>query len=651
MTMTKTLLTISHLRGLGGVPSSKPAAIEWVRRQGLETHEISVRGGTALAVAFEALPEAVQVAYLQNVAGVQPEDDPDSGAWSAFVRKSVTVRADAEAALRALEAVEAKVAGGMGVDAAIRAVVTETTGFSVSGLYRKRSAVKGLPRANWLPALAANYKAGGREAEISDDAWRYFLTFLANSSGRLPLSTAYRKTKEASDVLGWEWPSYGTVRNRWNTLSAGERALIKSGSKALDETIPPQRRSIGHLKALQIVNLDGQQRDVRAIWEDGEVSRPILLAIQDVFSRAYLAWELVKTENSDATKRLILKVIDKYGIFDELVTDNSRAFASKKISGGARNRFRWKVEDDEALGILPMLGIKVQFTLPAHGQSKPIERGFRDFAEQIDTLPELKEGYCGHKPDAKPEGYSGRAVPIETIRKVYDREIRDHNERKGRRSEATAGKLSYYQAFLDDYKTRPHRHLTPAQRLFFMYDIADLKPNKKTGALSSKGFIWWDASHRDTLLQYANQKVRVLFDPEDRSRPVMVCDEAGRVIIENLPCMKAAKFDSTEDAREHHRLKHRIKKRDRESLRDRKLMTRKEMDAIEKRARAAKGKPVEPVSETNISQPVFGVPVGRATQAAATKGATISKLRGDEDSQSRFSAGLAKLREEKKAMG
>jgi hypothetical protein len=60
---------------------------------------------------------------------------------------------------------------------------------------------------------------------------------------------------------------------------------------------------------------------------------------------------------------------------------------------------------------------------------------------------------------------------------------------------------------------------------------------------------------------------------------------------------------------------------------------------------------VEPVSETNISQPVFGVPVGRATQAAATKGATISKLRGDEDSQSRFSAGLAKLREEKKAMG
>lgn len=633
------------------MPASKPAAIDWVRRQGLETHKISVRGGTALAVAFEALPEAVQVAYLQNAAGVQPEDEPDSGAWSAFVRKSATVRADAEAALRALEAVEAKVAGGMGVDAAIKAVVAETTGFSISGLYRKRSVVKGLPRANWLPALAANYKAGGRKAEMSGDAWRYFLTFLTNSSGRLPLSTAYRKTKEAAKACGWDWPSYGTVRNRWNTLSAGEKALIKSGRKALDETIPPQRRTVARLKAMQIVNLDGRMADFFVRWEDGTKSRPIVIAIQDVYSRCILGWEFAKTENADTTKAVILKVIDKYGLFDELRTDNSRAFASKKISGGAKHRFRGKRDPDEELGILSLVGAKIGFAKPRHGQSKPIERGFRDVAEQIDTLPEFKKAYCGHRPDAKPEDFKGDAVDIKTARAVYAREIRDHNERSGRRTEMADGKLSFQEVFMESYRDRPRRNLTAAQRMYFMYDMAYLKPHKKHGALTRGGFTWWAPEHQEELLKYSSDKVCVLFDPNDRSRPVMVCDKAGRVIIEGLTCWEVGRFDSTEDARQYERGKAQIKKNARRDLRARELMTKAEVAAIEKRVQAAKPEPAEPTSELNVSQPVFGAPVGRTAPAATTNGATVSKLRSDDDKQSRFSRGLANLRQARKATG
>lgn len=602
----------------------------------IPTDTIIKNGGEALAVRLTDLPADTQTAYVQRTHGVTPEDTPDAALWSAFIAKSATVRATAERALAALLAFEKKREAGQSIERATRETCAET-GLSRPTLQRMRAKTRDVPRADWLPVLAWNYNETGRpETEISEDAWTYFLSFLKESSGRMPLATAHRKTADAAKHFGWDWLSYVAIRNRWEKLPAGEKALIKSGAKALDKTIPPMVRTVGHLQAMQIVNLDGRQADFFVKWEDGSVSRPIVIALQDVYSRLMLGWRFAKTEDADTTKTVILDVIDRYGLFDELRTDNGRAFASKKISGGAKTRFRGVNKgENEELGILTLIGAKIGFAKPRHGQSKPIERGFGDVAQQIDTLPEFKGAYCGHKPDAKPEDFTGTPVDVATAREVYDRELRDHNERTGRRTEICKGKLSFAQAFADSFKQRPRRELTQAQRAFFMFDMAYLKPNQNTGALTKDGFTWWSHEHQDVLLQHRHGKVCVLFDPTDRSKPVMVHDAKGKVIVESLPCLQKGRFDSTEDARQHERGKAQIKAAAKRDLQGRKLMTAAQLANIQKQVQDARPQPTPPTPETNVSKPLFGASTIKVKAAPVADGAAF-------DPQEEFNANAAR---------
>ncbi|WP_096700052.1 transposase domain-containing protein [Magnetospirillum sp. 15-1] len=587
-----------------------------LKRFGYPTVSVPSNGGEAVAVRWEDLRPETQVAYLQRAHGVTQDDGPDQTLWSEFGRKSLTVQEGAKRALFALAAFDEKVSQGRSNKAATDEVCEET-GFSPAYIYKIRAKVRDVARANWLPVLAANYTGGRPRTEMSEEAWTYCLSVLQEGSKRLPLSKAYRKTAEAAAVFDWDWPCYGTVRNRWEELPAGEKALIKSGDKALDKTIPPMKRSVAHLQAMQIINLDGRQTDYFVRWKDGTSSRAIVIALQDVYSRYILDWRFAKTEDADTTKAVILDVIDRFGLFDELRTDNGRAFASKKISGGAKTRFRGRNKgDDEELGIITLIGAKIGFAKPRRGQSKPIERGFRDVAEQIDTLPEFKGAYCGHRPDAKPEEFTGTPVDIDVAEAVYQRELRTHNEQVGRRTEMAKGKLSFTQVFEESYKQRPRRDLTQAQRAFFMFDMAYLKPQKDTGALSKDGFTWWSREHQDALLKHRNGKLCVLFDPNDRSKPVIVHDAQGNVIVESLPCLKVGKFDSTEDARQHERGKAQIKAAAKRELKGRKLMVGAQLANIQKRVDDARPDPVPPVSQTNISKPLFGTPGMKAKPVA-----------------------------------
>ncbi|MDN7351349.1 transposase domain-containing protein [Acetobacter senegalensis] len=520
-------------------------------------------------------------------------------------------------------AMEEQIGTGKTIRAAT-AHVCEQFGMGRATVERMRAKVRDASRANWLPLLAGNYdKCGRPRIEMSEEAWIYCLSTLKEGGKRYPLKAAYRVTESAATVCNWAWPSYAVVRKRWEELPAGEKALIKSGPQALDKTIPPMTRTVAHLSAMAIVNLDGRQADFFVRWEDGTVSRPIVIAIQDVYSRLMLGWKFSKTEDSDTTKAVILDVTDRYGLFDKLLTDNGRAFASKKISGGATYRFRGKKPvdtEDEVKGILTLLGVNVGFAKPRHGQSKPIERGFRDVAESIDTLPEFKGAHCGHRPDAKPEDFTGKPVDIADARAIYDRELRDHNERTGRRTEMGKGKLSLQEVFDRSFRHRIPKRLTAAQRAFFMSDMTLLKPNKDTGALSSKGFTWWSAEHQDILLQHRHGKVTVLFDPNERSKPVMVLDRDGNLLIDALPCLERGRFDSTEDARQYERGKAQVKRGHRQSLKGRHLMSRAEIAAIKKRVDAEKPAQASPKVDTNITGAVFGAapPKPKATPTKVT---------------------------------
>ncbi|WP_328809175.1 transposase domain-containing protein, partial [Profundibacterium mesophilum] len=59
------------------------------------------------------------------------------------------------------------------------------------------------------------------------------------------------------------------------------------------------------------------------------------------------------------------------------------------------------------------MGIELHWATPGHGQAKPIERAFRDFADNIAKDPRFAGAYVGHKPDAKPENYGSTAIDID----------------------------------------------------------------------------------------------------------------------------------------------------------------------------------------------------------------------------------------------
>lgn len=596
-----------------GLPRGKfPSDRKWCRlsilKLGIATFEKRGLGGAALAVRIADLPADTRAALAQSRHGnAAASTDADAAAWSWYAGISTKRQALAEAKLAALLAVEKYCTEGKTLTAAIAESAAES-GQATPTIHRDRAKVRDVPRANWLPTLAKKSGAGRARVEISEEAWSFFGAFLREAADRCPLTVAYEKTAKVAKREGWAWPAYSTVHARWSEFSAGARALIKSGPKAHDATVPTRRRSVAKLQAMRVVNLDGRQADVFVEFEDGTTGRPIVIAIQDVYSRAFLGWVVAKTENSDATKAAILKVLDRYGLFDELVTDNGRAFASKKISGGAPHRFRWKSGNDEVSGLLELIGARVRFARPYSGRSKPIERGFRDVAQRIDTLPEFRGAYCGHRPDAKPEDFAGRAVPIAEFRAVYDREIAAHNAKPGRRTEMGKGKLSFDQVFAESYRQRPSRPIVPAQRRYFLFDIAYLKPHRDTGALASGGFTWWAPEHQATLLKYRNSKVRVLFDPSDRSAPVMVEDMKGHVIVESLRCLREGEFLSTDDARDVARRRTRIKKLDRAKIEELNLISRTQMNQYLHAAESAAAPPTPAVPDTNLVAPAFKAP-------------------------------------------
>ena len=76
-------------------------------------------------------------------------------------------------------------------------------------------------------------------------------------------------------------------------------ALARGGGEALSKTIPSQKRSVANLHALQIVCGDGHRFDVFTKWHGiKKPVRPMLLALQDVYSRKILAWRIGLNENT-----------------------------------------------------------------------------------------------------------------------------------------------------------------------------------------------------------------------------------------------------------------------------------------------------------------------------------------------------------------
>lgn len=382
--------------------------------------------------------------------------------------------------------------------------------------------------AAWPALLAPRWGMAKREAPCSGPAWDQILREWLRPE-KPSLRRVYRRVSDIAQAQGWAMPSYATVARRVARLDPRLVVLAREGREAFDRLYPPMRRSVAHLQALEWVNADGHRLDVFVRLPErfgGGVGRPHLIAWQDVYSRKILAWRLHPTLTAFAAVLTFADVVERYGIPDHALMDNGREFGAKMLTGGCPWRFRFRTHADEMVGVLPLLGVKVHWATPFHGQAKPIERAFRDLAEEIAKDARLAGAYTGNRPDAKPENYGSRAADWALVEQVAAEAIARHNAREGRRTETARGR-SFDAVFAESFGRRVVRRLSPSQRgwLLMASEPVKVRPDNRFELAGNSYGV-------DPGWGIAGQKIVARFDPDDLKRPPLVFALDGAYIGE-----------------------------------------------------------------------------------------------------------------------
>jgi putative transposase len=458
-------------------------------------------------------------------------------AVDAFYKAPRRVRDEAERRMRLCLAVRELTLNGVSARQAMQSVAAQA-GVPMRTLERwwygqgEFPGVAGVEPRLWLPLLAPRWGKVHRDAPMTETAWQHLLADYLRPEGP-SLLACYKRVLAHAEQYQWQVPSYDAVARRVKKLPLDMVVLAREGPEAFERLFPAMRRSVAHLSALEWVNADGHKFDVFVRlpqrFEDVEKSRvvrPHLIAVQDVYSRKILAWRLSPTLNALSVQLCFADLIGRYGLPEHALMDNGREFGAKAITGGVPWRFRFKALEGEPLGMLRMLGVHVHWATPFHGQSKPIERAFRDLCEAIAKDPRCAGAYTGNAPDAKPENYGSKAMDWEAFEQVVAEGIARHNAQAGRRTETAQGR-SFDETFRASYSKRVVRKLAPSQRALLLLASEPVKVSRQNdfGLCGNRYGV-------DPQWGLAGQRIVARFDPDDLAKPPVVCLLDGTVVGE-----------------------------------------------------------------------------------------------------------------------
>lgn len=497
-----------------GSPLARPRA---GRGGGLEYHISLLPQAARMALAKEALAGEATVTAAP----------PPASLWPWYEVQTAKTKAEAGRRAMIVAAVDRLEQSGLTRSAAV-AVAAGEHGVSTSTLWSWLQLVAGVDPNDRLPHLAPKRTGGGCEAEIDEGAWQFLLSDYLRPEKPTWSSCYYRMKRSYAAPREISVPCERTLRRKLERdVDARLIAARREGADALRRTIPPQQRTVAQLHALELVNIDGHKWDVFVRFPDGKVRRPIMVGIQDIYSRKFLSWRIGETEDAVLTRLAFGDLFQKFGIPKGCLLDNGRAFASKWITGGAKSRFRFKIREEEPLGVLTQLGIQIHWAKPYRGQSKPIERCFRDFCDAIAKHPAFAGAYTGNRPDAKPENYGDKAVDWDVFVKVVTDGIAAHNAKPNRGGEMARGIHSFDEVFDRSYAAAPIGKANEEQLRLALLTADDRGTQRDSGMIELAGNRYWAPE----LAQIAGSRVTVRFDPDDLTQAIHVYSRDGRFIV------------------------------------------------------------------------------------------------------------------------
>ncbi|WP_107495296.1 transposase domain-containing protein [Thalassobius sp. I31.1] len=558
---------------LPDIPQSKSSLDRMIKRMGWREQPDLIRRrsgvvGGGWEYSWELFPARARRKLLSEAIAAQapapePERDPEAQ-HRYFETLPASSKAKAETRLRVLQAVLSMEFTGLTRFLAVDQVAREQ-GVSDRTIWNWFKLVAGADEAEWLYHLAPQHRAANRKV-VKTECSPEFFELLKGDYLRLErpsFASSFRRCVKIAKAKGWAFLPERTARRRLNEeVPRVTQVFAREGYIGLAKCFPPQTRDRSSMVAMEGVNADCHKFDVFVQWPGEEKpSRAQIVAFQDLYSGKILSWRVDHNPNKVAVMAAFGDLIEEHGIPRHCLFDNGREFANKWLTGGAKTRFRFKVRDDDPLGVLTLLNIKIHWATPAHGQAKPIERAFRDFADDIAKDPRFAGAYVGNRPDAKPENYGSKAVPLEEFVRVVGEGIEEHNARQGRRSDTALGR-SFDETFSESYASAPIRKASDEQRRLWLMGQEVLTLHRSHGRLSLLGNKYWS----DWMNEFAGQKVVARFNPEDLHAGVYLYGLDG-AFMGFAACEEKVGFFDMVGAKDHARKLSRIKRAERR-LRD-----------------------------------------------------------------------------------
>lgn len=505
-------------------------------------------------------PSRAQQLLIARVAPPPVPTAPKSRdeAWAWFDTLPQTAKDKAASRLATIQKVEAFERGGLTRDQSVRDVA-QIDGCAPRSIWNWLDMIVGVRRDDRLPYLAPRHRAAPRPTRATPVDPEFAALFKSDylRPSQPTLSSCYDRACRAAERRAIPTVPVHTVR-RWLKANVSDITILlaRKGYDYVKAMYPPQVRDKSAMHALEAVNGDFHRFDVFVRWPraDGrgdEIIRPQMVAFQDVYSGRLLAWRVDRTPNAHAVQMCIGDLIADWGVPTHVLLDNGREFAAKAITGGASTRYRFKVKEDDVPGILTTLGCKIHWATPYSGQSKPIERAFRDLADRVSRHPAFEGAYTGNAVDAKPENYGSRAVPLDQFLTVLSEEIEHHNTRQGRRSEVAWGR-SFAEVFAESYATAPISKATAEQRRLCLMGAEGIRANPKNGFMMFQGNRYF----ADWMHSVRGQKLVARFDTANLHDGLHVYAMTGEY-LGHAPCVDKSGFFDVDEGRAHAALRKR----------------------------------------------------------------------------------------------
>ncbi|OBW98144.1 transposase domain-containing protein [Gallibacterium genomosp. 1] len=563
---------LTEFKSLPNTPQgiNKRAKLEnWEKRQ------VTGKRGVSYEYSLTSLPQEVQAEIILkqaqankpvSVAAPKSLNYLPDVIWAPWQNASDKQKSVAQYRLTIVKAIAALKETGLTSQKAIALVANEYNE-SAGTIKRWFYDVQAFEPSDWLPLLLDKKYAKRRqgEAEFTEAAWEAFKAdYLRNE--KPAFNVCYYRLQRAAQEQGWIIPSSQTVKRKLEReVPLAQQIYLREGEHALSRLYPAMQRSVAEIEAMEWINGDGYQHNVFVRWHNGDIVRPKTWIWQDIRTRKILAYRTDLSENSDTIRLSLMDVIYKYGIPRKLTIDNTRAAANKWMTGGVKNRYRFKVKEDDVVGIIPLLGIELYWTSiqfgKGHGQAKPIERAFSHggLGELVDKHPTLAGYHAGDNIYNKPDNYNGGkdGVSYEDFILALEDGIRAFNEREGRETEMCQGVYSFNQIFERDY-TNAHIRTASSEQLRLLMLMSEAVTLKKDGTfeLNCGGKVH-NRKNRylaTDLIASNHKKVIVKFDPNNLHGTVYVYSLAGAYLAEAI-CTEKVGFGDKATGREYNNAK------------------------------------------------------------------------------------------------